>query len=188
MTGRYEICDPTQGCINDGGRSVFLNATRDGNIWIRAWTYSGPDFDNLDALTAHLMTCTGGLTVTGADINGTASCKGQFPATTWPNGGHTDYRTVSVLRSPPTSSRGLMGLSVFTTPRVPYSRHGMGRPVNTSKETTHGQPIAICKADTRCCRLIISTTTAHHRKYGATTMTTFVRVLGHSPVMNFGTA
>ena len=49
MTGYYEVCDPIQGCVEEGGRSVFIEATRDGIFSAGFWNYDGADWDSSDS-------------------------------------------------------------------------------------------------------------------------------------------
>ena len=99
MTGYYEACDPTQGCDSEGGRSVFIDATREGPMSIDFWAYDGLDWQG-GVSTVHHLTCFGSVDVDGADINGSNDCKGQFPQSVYfdnsgqPNG-HTDFRPIA---------------------------------------------------------------------------------------------
>ena len=116
MTGYYEVCDPIQGCVEEGGRSVFIEATRDGIFSAGFWNYDGTDWDSSD-LTVHAFTCYGSLSVDGVSVNGSASCDGKYPQTPYSyQNSFTDYREVDRIEITTDLSQGLEGALSFYDP------------------------------------------------------------------------
>jgi len=116
MTGYYEVCDPIQGCVQEGGRSVFVEATRDGNFSAGFWNYDGVDWDS-GINTIHVLTCYGSLNVDGVSVNGSASCDGKYPQTPYSyEYSYTDYFEVDRIEITTDLALGLEGAISFYDP------------------------------------------------------------------------
>ena len=116
MTGYYEVCDPVQGCVEEGGRSVFIEAARDGNFSAVFWNYDGIDWES-QILTSHFLTCYGSLVVNGDAINGSANCGGKYPQTPYGDiGSYTDYREVDRIEITTDLAQGIEGALSFYDP------------------------------------------------------------------------